>query len=114
MGQNKKAEFENPIQELARLHKSLSHPARIAILETLAERQSCICGEIVEVLPLAQATVSQHLKELKEAGLIRGEIEGNKSCYCINWETWEIYQVLVMASFSKINKFKKNEQGSCC
>lgn len=69
---------------LARYAKALSHPARIAILETLAKKASCICGEIVEVLPLAQSTVSQHLKELKEAELITGEIDGLKSCYCLN------------------------------
>jgi DNA-binding transcriptional ArsR family regulator len=74
---------------MAELAKALSHPARIAILQTLAQKQMCICGEIVEVLPLAQATVSQHLKELKAAGLITGEVEGKKSCYCINWEVLE-------------------------
>lgn len=74
------AEFES----LAAGFKALAHPARLAILQTLARRGSCICGEIVEVMPLAQATVSQHLKVLKDAGLIRGEIDGQKSCYCID------------------------------
>ena len=69
---------------LALACKSLSHPARLAILETLARRGNCLCGEIVEVMPLAQSTVSQHLKILKEAGLISGTVEGPKSCYCIN------------------------------
>lgn len=89
MAINKKEEFSAELVQLAELAKALSHPARIAILQTLAEKQMCICGEIVEVLPLAQATVSQHLKELKAAGLIKGEIEGKKSCYCIDWEALE-------------------------
>lgn len=89
MAINKSAEFSAELVQLAELAKALSHPARIAILQTLAEKQMCICGEIVEILPLAQATVSQHLKELKSAGLIKGEIEGKKSCYCIDWEALE-------------------------
>ncbi len=114
MAVNKSTEFENPIQELARLHKNLSHPARIAILETLAERQSCLCGEIVEVLPLAQATVSQHIKELKEAGLIKGEIEGKTSCYCIDWEKWEELEKAMLTSFEKIHRHKENFKKGCC
>ena len=70
--------------KLAALARALSHPARIAILRTLAKRNECICGEIVDVIPLAQATVSQHLKELKSVGLIKGEIDGSRSCYCID------------------------------
>jgi ArsR family transcriptional regulator, arsenate/arsenite/antimonite-responsive transcriptional repressor len=70
--------------QLAVYAKALAHPARIAILRELAKRGTCICGEIVEVLPLAQSTVSQHLKALKEAGLIDGEVEGPRSCYCLN------------------------------
>lgn len=89
MAINKSAEFSTELVQLADLAKALSHPARIAILQTLAQKQMCICGEIVEVLPLAQATVSQHLKELKAAGLITGEVEGKKSCYCIDWEALE-------------------------
>lgn len=69
--------------------KALSHPARVAILRTLAKRNACVCGEIVEVLPLAQSTVSQHLKELKNAGLIDGTVEGPSSCYCLNKEAIE-------------------------
>ena len=64
--------------------KALAHPARLEILRVLARRRRCVCGEVVEVMPLAQATVSQHLKILKEAGLIRGEIEGRNSCYCLD------------------------------
>ncbi len=71
-------------QELARLAKALGHPARIAILRLLDAQESCICGDIAHHLPLAQSTVSQHLKHLKEAGLIRGTIAGPRVCYCID------------------------------
>lgn len=81
---HKKQAFGEEEQALSELAKALAHPARIAILKELAKRQSCICGEIVEVLPLAQSTVSQHLKELLNAGLIQGTVDGSKSCYCIN------------------------------
>lgn len=64
--------------------KALGHPARLYILHILAERGTCVCGEVVKVMPLAQSTVSQHLKVLKEAGFIRGEIDGPKSCYCLD------------------------------
>jgi ArsR family transcriptional regulator len=74
-------------ESLASACKALSHPARLAILQTLAHRGTCICGEIVDVMPLSQATVSQHLKILKNANLITGEIEGQRSCYCINTKT---------------------------
>ncbi len=70
--------------EFARLASALGHPARVAILRFLREKGVCICGEIVEVLPLAQSSVSQHLKTLKEAGLVQGETDGPRSCYCLN------------------------------
>lgn len=70
--------------ELARLCKALAHPARLTILKHLLEEDRCICGRIVEVLPLAQSTVSQHLKILKESGLILGEVEGVRTCYCVD------------------------------
>ncbi len=83
-------------QELASLTKALGHPARIQILRLLARRQSCICGEIVdEIDGLAQSTVSQHLKVLKEAGLIKGEIEGTAVCYCIEPRGLRRLKVLV-------------------
>lgn len=69
---------------LADLAKALSHPARIKILQILTDMNVCMCGDIVELLPLSQSTVSQHLKELKRVGLIQGEIEGPKMCYCVN------------------------------
>ncbi len=70
-------------QELALLTKAVGHPARVAILRLLTHREACVCGDIVDELPLAQSTVSQHLKVLKEAGLIKGEIDGPRVCYCI-------------------------------
>lgn len=73
-------------ESLAAACKALSHPARIAILQTLSQRGTCICGEIVEVMPLSQATVSQHLKVLKQAGLVVGRIDGPRSCYCVSAE----------------------------
>ncbi|MCU0442499.1 MAG: metalloregulator ArsR/SmtB family transcription factor [Bacteroidia bacterium] len=91
MAINKKGEFLQDEIQLSDFARTLGHPARIAILKTLAERQECICGEIVEVLPLAQSTVSQHLKELKNMGLIQGTLNGPKSCYCINWDKLEQY-----------------------
>jgi ArsR family transcriptional regulator len=71
-------------RDLARLAKALAHPARVAIVRMLIRRGDCICGAIVDELPLAQATVSQHLKVLKEAGLVRGEVDGPRVCYCID------------------------------
>ena len=87
MAQPKTEEFTKTDIWLADIAKALSHPARIRILKILTEMNVCMCGDIVEQLPLAQATVSQHLKELKRVGLIQGEIEGPKVCYCVNNET---------------------------
>jgi DNA-binding transcriptional ArsR family regulator len=88
MGTSKKEAFSKNQNRLADMAKALAHPARIAILEFLAKKNTCMCGDIVEELPLSQATVSQHLAELKHAGLIRGEIEGPRVCYCINQKIW--------------------------
>lgn len=84
MAYSKKNEFTNEEIALADIAKALSHPARIKILKILTQTDACMCGEIVDQLPLSQATVSQHLKELKRVGLIQGEIESPKVCYCIN------------------------------
>lgn len=89
MGLSKSEEFSVRDNRIAAWAKALSHPARVAILQLLIKRQNCICGDIVEELPLSQSTVSQHLKELKEAGLIKGEIDGAKICYCIDEVEWE-------------------------
>lgn len=76
--------FDTSQKRSAELMKALGHPARIAIIELLAERDTCICGDLTEELPLAQSTVSQHLKALKKAGIIRGEVDGVRTCYCLN------------------------------
>ena len=82
---------------MALLAKALGHPARVQILRLLIARNACVCGDIVEELPLAQSTVSQHLKVLKEAGLIRGEVDGPRVCYCIEPDTLARLKVLVVA-----------------
>jgi DNA-binding transcriptional ArsR family regulator len=84
-------------EELAALAKALAHPARVAILRQLADQGECICGEIVSALPLAQATVSQHLKVLKESGFVQGEIDGPRVCYCVQPETVKRFQKLAQA-----------------
>lgn len=86
MRRHEGAGFRAKDRELARIARALCAPAKIAVLRVLARRRSCVCGEIVEITPLSQSTVSQHLKELKELGLIQGRVEGVKSCYCINRE----------------------------
>lgn len=108
MAIHKKEAFGQEEQELAELAKALSHPARIAILKELAKRQSCVCGEIVEVMPLAQSTVSQHLKELLAAGLIQGTVEGAKSCYCIHPEMFRRFEQLLGTFFTVTGK------NQCC
>lgn len=82
---------------LAQLAQALGHPARVAIVRLLQERQACICGEIVEVLPLAQSTVSQHLKVLKAAGWVQGEVDGPRVCYCLNPRAMEKFKSLIEA-----------------
>ncbi len=84
MALTKAHKFNKKQVRTAELAKALGHPARIAILEILARRNTCICGDITDELPLAQSTVSQHLKALKEAGIIKGEIDGVRTCYCID------------------------------
>ncbi len=86
MAYSKASEFREDEIQLAAIAKALSHPARIAILKYVASRHACICNDIVEVLPLSQSTISQHLKALKQAGLIEGEIDGPRTCYCLNEE----------------------------
>ena len=87
MAASKKEEFKTEDVWLADVAKALSHPARIRILKILTEMNVCMCGDIVDLLPLSQSTVSQHLKELKRVGLIQGDIEGHKVCYCVNNKT---------------------------
>ncbi len=88
MGLTKTEEFTKAQNDLALMAKALGHPARVAILQYLIRSKSCICGDIVDELPLSQSTVSQHLNELKKAGLIKGNIEGASVCYCIDEKMW--------------------------
>ena len=96
-------------EQIARFAKAMGHPARMAILAFLANQESCFFGDIHEVLPIAKATVSQHLKELKNAGIIQGEIDGKAICYCINPETLKKMEHFISEIFRKIEK-----QKSCC
>ena len=91
MGVTKSEIFTKKQNKLATMLKALAHPARIAILEHVINSRSCICGDLVEELGLAQATISQHLKELKTAGIIKGTVEGTSVCYCINDKIWKQY-----------------------
>ncbi|NUN68548.1 MAG: winged helix-turn-helix transcriptional regulator [Bacteroidetes bacterium] len=95
MGLSKKDEFTAKQNRLADYAKALAHPARVAIVEYLATSNACMCGDIVEVLPLSQSTVSQHLRELKNAGLIKGTIDGTSVCYCLNEEGWNEMQSML-------------------
>ncbi len=106
------AEFPALEQDVAAIAKALSHPARISILKILAGLDGCMCGDIVEQLPLAQSTVSQHLKYLKEAGLIKGEVEGPKSNYCLDFEAMQTFKTNLDAVFEEIDAMKK--RGTCC
>ena len=103
--------FTQAEQDLAAFAKALAHPARIAILKILAAQNECICGKIVDVLPLAQSTVSQHLKELKNVGLINGPVDGPKSCYCINWKAFEKINGKFNFLFSSL---KTQNKKACC
>lgn len=88
-------EIERSSEELARFAWAISHPARVQILKVLLARHSCMCGEIVACLPLAQSTVSQHLKILKESGLVQGEVDGPKVCYCVDPSQLDKFKVLI-------------------
>lgn len=110
MGATKTAHFTDKQNEMATLAKALGHPARIAIMEYLLKVDACICGDIVNELPLAQPTVSQHLRELKNAGLIKGDIEGNTICYCIDEKAVNKLQAYFGNLTIKLEKKKSN----CC
>ena len=110
MGATKTDHFTEQQNDLAILAKALGHPARIAIMEYLLKVDTCICGDIVNELPLAQPTVSQHLKELKNAGLIKGSIEGNSICYCINESGVE----KIKGFFQHITKHLDKKRNKCC
>ncbi|MFZ1703225.1 MAG: metalloregulator ArsR/SmtB family transcription factor [Saprospiraceae bacterium] len=108
MGVSKVKDYNQNILEFSRLTKALGHPARMTIVEHLAKSNKCITDHIVNELPLSQSTVSQHLRELKAAGLVNGEIEGNAVCYCLNikaFERWNQYCALLL---------QKIHQNNCC
>lgn len=110
MGTTKSAVFTTRQNELAALAKAIGHPARIAIIEYLLEINACVCGDIVDILPLAQATVSQHLKELKNAGLIKGSVEGTSVCYCLDEAGFE----KIRAFFGHIASVLEQKNDNCC
>jgi predicted transcriptional regulator len=108
MGLTKTEEFTQEQNELAAMAKALGHPARIAILQFLIHKKSCICGDIVDELPLSQSTVSQHLTELKKVGLIQGSISGPRSCYCIDPKAW------LRLKHTMDNLLESFQDPSCC
>ncbi|RFZ85016.1 ArsR family transcriptional regulator [Mucilaginibacter terrenus] len=109
MGVTKTEMYTNEQNQLAVQLKAIAHPARIAILQELIKANACICGDLVTELGLAQATISQHLKELKNAGLIQGTIEGVSVCYCIEPKAWKNLQEKFNVLFSSYQ-----ESGTCC
>jgi predicted transcriptional regulator len=109
MGVTKTEIFTEEQNRLATLLKALAHPARIAILQRIMAANTCICGDLVDELGLAQATISQHLKELKSAGLIQGTVEGVSVCYCINPAVWRLLENELKGFFAAYK-----EPGTCC
>ncbi len=107
MARHKIDRFSAKENKIANYAKSLAHPARIAILKLLIKKKSCFCGNIVNELPLSQSTVSQHLKELKKAGLIQGKISGAKTCYCINYTAWNVAKKSFNYFFTSVPTTKK-------
>lgn len=111
MGVTKTALFSAEQNELAVIAKALAHPARIAILQFLLKSNTCINGDLVQELGLAQATISQHLRELKQTGIIQGNIEGVSVCYCINPEKWGEIRRLLNLLF---DQYRDPATGECC
>lgn len=107
MGLTKSFHFNDEQNQLATFAKAFAHPARIAIIQQIVKNKTCIVGNLTEVLPLSQSTISQHLKELKNIGIIKGEIEGPSICYCINRENWNIANAMLSNLFSEIDQ-------NCC
>jgi DNA-binding transcriptional ArsR family regulator len=110
MGVTKTEYFTERQNELATIAKALGHPARIAIVEHLLKVDQCICGDIVNELPLSQPTVSQHLRELKSVGIIKGNVEGTSVCYCIDKEKWLGFRQLLVGLFDVLTE----DKSSCC
>jgi ArsR family transcriptional regulator len=111
VAQRKVEDFNAKDRKVAELAKALAHPARVAIVRELAARGTCVCGEIVAVMPLAQSTVSQHLKELKAAGIIKGEVDGAKSCYCLDWDRIKDVWMIFHGMFAEM---ERNRVEGCC
>jgi len=109
MGITKTEIFNDKQNQLASMMKALAHPARIAIIQHLIKIDSCICGDLVEELGLAQPTISQHLKELKNIGLIQGTIEGTSVCYCIDPKVWKQFKTSFDTFFVRYDI-----SGNCC
>jgi len=109
MGITKSGLFKRRQNKIATLAKAFDHPARVAIIEYLLTNQTCICNDLVDVLPLSQSTITQHLKELKKIGIIKGEVEGPKFNYCIDEKVWEEAKDIFIDIFSRF--IPKN---SCC
>lgn len=109
MATSKISAFDGETVRLATYFKALAHPARVEIIRLLAERGTCVCGTLVDELPLAQATVSQHLKALKEAGLVHGEIDGPAVCYCVNPEALETFTAATTTYLTSVAR-----PSSCC
>ena len=107
MGISKTELFDDAQNEIARVAKVLSHPARVAILQYISRQDACICSDLVQETGLAQATISQHLAEIRKVGLLKGNIQGKNRCYCIDRERWEALQSLFSEFFSRI-------QVQCC
>jgi ArsR family transcriptional regulator, arsenate/arsenite/antimonite-responsive transcriptional repressor len=114
MGLTKTEIFSEKQNELATIAKVLAHPARIAILDALIKSKQCICGDLVTEIGLAQATISQHLKELKNTELIKGTITGTSMCYCINAEKWNSFQEAFRQFFNQSIELEENPNQNCC
>lgn len=107
MGLTKSFHFSEEQNQLAAYAKAFAHPARIAIIQQIIKNKTCIVGTLTNALPLSQSTISQHLKELRNIGIIKGEIEGPSICYCINRDNWDIAKVMLTKFFSEIDQ-------NCC
>ncbi len=107
MGITKTQIFTDKQNDLAQFFKVLGHPARVAILQYISSQNACVCSDLVDEIGLAQATISQHLKELKSINLLKGEIDGKSMCYCINVERWSEIQ-------EQLNAFFNNAKLNCC
>ena len=107
-------EFTETQQSLAALARLLSHPARIAIIELLAQERTCMSGDIASRLPLSRPTVSQHLQELKRAGAIIGEVDGQRVCYCLNPDYFNRVQPLMRYLFAEVDRYAAIADQNCC